>query len=146
MGQESGHSLYESSMSRSLTRWQSRYRQRLWSCLDGEGSICKPSHMVVDKIQFSMILQSEIPLISLPFGSLQHVHSLHYKVQIYGGNENWCNHYRKPGGPQKLNRVIIWSSNPAPGYISGRDESNSKRYTPMFIASPFTNSQDMEAT
>ena len=141
MGQESGHSLYASSMSRSLTRWQSRYRLWPWSCLDGEGSIFKLSHMVVDKIQLLMNYWSEIPLISLPFGSLQHIHLLHHKVQIYGGSENWCNHYRSMEVPQKTkNRVTIWSSNPTPGYISGIDENLIRKdpCTPMFMASLLT--------
>ena len=62
-------------------------------------------------------------------------------MQIYGGNENWCDHYRSMEGPQKTkNRVIIWSSNLAPGYISGRDENLIRKDTgiPMFIASLFT--------
>ena len=46
------------------------------------------------------------------------------------------------------NRVTIWSSNPTPGHISGKDEnSNSERYVHTNVhSSTIYNSKDMEAT
>ena len=59
-----------------------------------------------------------------------------------GGNVNWCRHGGEQygGSLKNKNRVTIWSSNPTPGHISGKDKnSNSKRYMyPMFIAALFT--------
>ena len=45
------------------------------------------------------------------------------------------------------NRATIWSSNPTPGHISGKDEnSNCKRYTHTSVHSNTNyNSQDTEA-
>ena len=49
--------------------------------------------------------------------------------------------------PQKAkNRVAIWASNPAPGYISGQNY-NSKRYMHPYVhSSTIHNSQDLETT
>ena len=46
------------------------------------------------------------------------------------------------------NRATIWSSNPTPGYISGKEEnSNLKRYIHLDIySSTIYNSKDMETT
>ena len=46
------------------------------------------------------------------------------------------------------NRATVRSSNPTPGYISGKEEnSNSKRYMhPVIHSSTIYNSQDMEPT
>ena len=59
-------------------------------------------------------------------------------------------HYEKhDGGPLKTKtRVTLWSRNPTPGKILGKDESsNLKRYTHPNVHSGTTyNSQDMEAT
>ena len=51
--------------------------------------------------------------------------------------------------PQKnKNRTIIWSSNSTTGYLSEENENNNQKdiCTPVFIATLFTSSQDMEAS
>ena len=46
-------------------------------------------------------------------------------------NINWCHHYggHNGGSLKNQNWVMIWTSNPTPGYVSRKDKnSNSKRY------------------
>lgn len=46
-----------------------------------------------------------------------------------GGNVKGCSHYGKKSGGSFKNKMIIWSSNPTPGYISkGTEIKISKRY------------------
>ena len=58
-----------------------------------------------------------------------------------GGNVNWCSHYGKQSGgslEKTKDRITIWFNNLTPGNISREDKnSNSKRYTPLFIVKLF---------
>ena len=67
---------------------------------------------------------------------------------IVGGNVGETTMENNMEVPEKSkNRFTIWSSNPTPGHIPGKDRSsNSKRYMyPNVHGSTILNSQDMEA-